>query len=751
MKNHLIMLACILVFASEGFSHGEIQGIILSNHSKTPVEAAHVKILNAANRFTYSDPHGRFEFNYLNPGLYYLEVISLGYKTSYDTVEVREEEGAETKIYLEEDILQLPEVKVSAGNEFYQTINSFDFKFRTHNTTQDLLRLVPGLFIAQHAGGGKAEQLFLRGFDIDHGTDVSISVDGMPVNMVSHAHGHGYADLHFIIPETIEHIRFSKGPYDAGVGNFNTAGAVQLRTKNVADKNLIKYETGRFNTHRGLVLMNLFPLRDSSFKRPQVLLAGEYFLSDLYFSNPQNLNRYNVFAKFSRDLSHHTNLTLSFSAFSSRWDASGQIPQRAVDRCLVSWFGSIDPTEGGKTSRNNANAHLTSYLHNGGVISQQLYFVDYSFNLYSNFTFFKDDSINGDQIRQHERRQFYGYNGSYKKQGQVGSCLVTAIAGIGYRGDFIKNVSLSRTIQRKFLSDITRGDIIENNWNAYLSLDFHFSEKLMANAGIRYDYFSFAYKNRLTDARSSSRQNGIMSPKFNLYYKIASNVQLYLKGGYGFHSNDARVSVVRTDTTSLPKAKSVDLGTDMKIGKKIILNTAGWYMFLESEYAYVGDGGFIEPTGSTVRLGLDFSARYQILPWLFADIDLTWARARYTDLPQGENYIPLAPSITATGGVGVVRKKGLSGSLRFRHLAERPAAGDYSVKATGYFLIDAVILYQRNHWQFSLSAENLLNRRWKEAQFATTSLLPGEPEPVTENHFTPGTPLFIKAGVAFLF
>ena len=743
----LLHLLCLQIFAQEA----RIKGTVVQAHNRIPVLHAYVQLLNADNQISYTDVEGRFEFKSLAAGTYYLSVHSLGYESRIDTLQLKEAETVSVTYELIESIVEIPEIQISARNEVaFTTISSIDFKLRPINTTQDLLRMVPGLFIAQHAGGGKAEQLFLRGFDVDHGTDVAISVDNMPVNMVSHAHGQGYADLHFVIPETVDNIQFNKGCYQANIGDFNTAGAVQFQTKNFISENKVKVEAGRFNTYRGMILLNLLPAKDSIERKHSAYVASEAFYTKGFFESPQHFNRFNVFAKYHGILSKNTFLTASLSSFRSRWDASGQIPQRAVNDGSISRFGSIDDSEGGKTSRTNANIQLTTELGTLGTWTNQLFWSNYNFSLFSNFTFYKDDHTRGDEIHQYENRKMFGYATSLKRDYTVANKTLKTNIGAGYRGDIIDNIGLSHVEKRAFLNDVKKGSIHENNLNGFIDASVLLSARLTFNAGLRYDYFLFSYKSSINDTTSASRGEGVFSPKANIYYKLTNAVQIYLSGGYGFHSNDARVSVYKTSQSSLPRAKSLDLGTNLKIGNKVFVNMALWYMYLESEYVYVGDDGLLEPSGSTKRYGIDMSFRYQILKWLFADMDLNLAKPRYIDLPNGENYVPLAPPITSTGGLSV-KQHNWSASLRYRCLGKRAAVEDNSIVASGYFIMDAVVNYQWKLFQFGVSVENIFNQKWREAQFATESQLKNETAPITEIHFTPGIPFYGKGSIAIVF
>jgi hypothetical protein len=636
---------------------------------------------------------------------------------------------------------------VAGGSNTSQIISKLDVKIRGINNAQEVLRIVPGLFIGQHAGGGKAEQIFLRGFDIDHGTDVAITVDGMPVNMVSHAHGQGYADLHFVIPELIQDVQFKKGTYDPAKGNFATAGLVDFRTKNRLQENSIKVEGGQFNTFRTVALMNLLNKEDKS-----LYVAGEYMYTRGYFDHPQNFNRVNLFTKYGTKISSNTELLLTGSFFKSKWNASGQIPDRSVADGTVSFFGAIDPAEGGGTSRSNVNAQLTTTISPSAYIKNQLYFTRYNFDLFSNFTFFLTDPVNGDQIRQKENRSLAGYNGSYHLTKYIGNKMLTSEAGINVRADWMKESELSRTKDRRItLANIQAGDINDFNAGVYLNERIRWSSLFSTAFGVRLDHFNVKYKDKLDDDRVMTTNATIASPKLNLFLHPTATTEVYLSAGKGFHSNDTRVVLDGRGRDALPAAYGLDLGINSKISKKLFLNLAVWQLHLDQEFVYVGDEGIVEPGDRTVRKGMDLSIRYQPFRNIYADADLAYAHARFAGVPKGQNYIPLAPAFTATGGLMYKTEKGWNGSLRYRYMGDRPANEDYSLTAQGYFITDLVVGFAKPRFELMITAQNLFNAKWKETQFETESRLLNETVPVTEIHFTPGTPFFIKAGFTYLF
>ncbi|MBK6903291.1 MAG: TonB-dependent receptor [Saprospirales bacterium] len=741
----LLTLLLLFLFSTALLAHnGSIRGSVLDAETKSPLAGANVWLENTELQ-AYTDDLGYYQFEDLTAGSYSVRISYLGYEVFSATVEVRDSETTPLRSLMVRTAIQLQTVEVSPEPDIRsRAISSLDIHLRPTETSQDILRLVPGLFIAQHAGGGKAEQIFLRGFDIDHGTDIAINVDGIPVNMVSHAHGQGYADLHFLIPETVERVQFGKGPYYASYGNLATAGYAGFQTKNGIDRSTLSLQAGQFDTYRA---MGMFKLMEGAY------VATEYFFSNGYFDSPQAYNRFSVFGKYSGAVGEKHYLSASASSFSSRWDASGQIPQRAVDSGRIGYFGAIDDTEGGSTSRTNLNLHLSSFLEDGSTIRNQFYYSKYDFELYSNFTFFLNDPLNGDQIKQKESRDLIGYQGAYTRSDKWLGANWKTEAGLQFRHDASSDNELSHTLGRQtILERKAYGDIDETNIGLYLSETVRFSRWFTLNGALRFDQFHFLYVDKLREnyQRDIATAN-LFSPKLNAYFTLSDRFQLFALSGYGFHSNDTRVAVVQKGRQILPRALGLEGGALWKPASRLLLSASAWYLNLEQEFVYVGDEAVVEAGGETDRRGLDLSARIQLLDWLFADLDLNYTFARSADTPSEEAYIPLAAAWTSIGGLNFQTRSGFNGSLRYRYLGDRPANETNSVVAEGYVLVDALLNYTRPSWELGLSVQNLLDERWKEAQFDTESRLQDETEPVSEIHFTPGQPFNLRAHVAFFF
>lgn len=734
-----------LTFMMISFANSQIKSIyLIESSTKIPVQSATVQNENGTFSAS-SDENGFINLKNLPATSSTLMISGIGFEPK--TISIGELSSDENKmvIPLNQKISSLEELIITnaSSHGIFNKISDFDIHLRPINNSQEVLRMVPGLFIGQHAGGGKAEQIFLRGFDLDHGTDINISVDGLPVNMVSHAHGQGYADLHFVIPELIEKVNFDKGPYFADKGNFTTAGYVEFKTKNYLENNFIKAEAGQFNTFRGVAGINL--LKPSAAIRNQSLyFAGEGTFTKGYFESSQNFNRFNGVLKYHGNISSNSILTASATGFTSSWNASGQIPDRAVESGLVGWYGAIDDTEGGKTSRYNLNTELLTHLTNGATLRNQLYYSQYNFELYSNFTFYKEDPINGDQIRQKENRNIFGYNGVYQNDYQVGQFKTTGKTGIQIRIDDVNDIELSRTKDRTITTEqMMLGDVNEMNAGMYHSQKIALTNKLDLTGALRLDYFNNQYFDQLTSETLKANQT-ILSPKLNLNYQLNDQVQFYLYNGRGFHSNDTRVAVQQNGKKVVPPAYGSDLGGIFKIGKKLFLQSAVWYLWLDQEFVYVGDEGVVEAGGQTQRYGLDLFARYELAKSLYADMDISWANPRALHTPSTESYLPLAPRFTSSGGLTYRKQEGWNGSLRYRLMGDRPADETNTLIAKGYFIMDGAINYTKKKWELGLSVQNILNTKWKETQFDTETQLRNETSPVSEIHFTPGTPFLAK-------
>ena len=760
MVTKIFLILLTFVFYTGAVSAAIVKGKVLDKVTREPIEAAIITDQKSGG-IEVTDKNGNFIFNNIKGDT--LLVSVLGYRSQ----QIKTEAGKPLLIELETGAIALKDVTIvnSATLKTYHALTALDLNMFPARSAQDLLRLVPGLFIAQHQGGGKAEQIFLRGFDADHGTDVNVSVDGIPVNMVTHAHGQGYADLHFLIPETVANYDYGKGPYYSDKGDFTTAGYVAYNTKSVLDQNMVKVEAGQFSTFRTVAMINL--LSDKVKKKgTNAYVAGEGLYSNGGpFALPEHFTRYNVFAKFNTLVGSKSKLTAEVSTLSSSWRSAGEIPDRAVaESYIANRFGVLDSAQGGYTTRTNASLKLTTNFSNGWTMDNQLWYSHYYFNLISNFTFYYYFPTTGDEFRQKDARDMTGYNGKITKTTTVNSTTFTSTIGAGFRYDNIYPSELDHTENGQFLSYLQYGRAKELNANTYFDETIR-AGKWLFNAGARLDYFHFYYQNLapFTDTFSSiftninpNAQKAIVSPKLGAEYTFNSQVQLYLKAGKGFHSNDARVVIANKGYEILPAAYGADLGVNWKPLPNLYINTAIWYLYLQQEFTFGGDlinqpGGPVGLSGRTVREGIDFSARYQLTKWLFATLNINPAKPRYLDSAKGHNYVELAPTLTSTAGLDFRFKNGINGGISYRYLHNRAANTDYSLTARGYFITDLTANYTQKKYEVGIAIENLFNQQWDEAQFEYMSQLKNETKPVDEVSYTPGVPFFAKLHVSIFF
>jgi hypothetical protein len=628
------------------------------------------------------------------------------------------------------------------NNVCFHTLSRVDLNLRPVNSSQDLMRLVPGLFLGQHQGGGIAEHIFFRGFDADHGTDVNVSVDGMPLNLVSHIHGQGFSDLHFLIPELVAKYDYGKGPYYAEYGDFATAGYVGFRTYDVIDHSEIKVEGGAFNTARLMAKVNL--LDNTAPQGQSAYLAGEGAYTDGPFDQPQHFNRVNLFGKYNINLSPRTRLTATLSTFGSKWRSSGEIPERAVTEGLIGRFGYIDSAQGGLTGRTNAIVRLKTTLGDHLTLENQAYYSHYYFTLHYDPTFFADDSVNGDQLRQKETRDLAGYNTKLTHHAWFhdGSDLTSSV-GLGAQMNWIRHSELSHTIHEDHvLQDIQLGNVQEGSLNAWIDENYH-AGSWMINAGARLDYLHFDYADQL-DAPQPGRGKPVASPKLNISYTVDPQLQFYVKTGKGFHSNDAKVVTGIRSLDILPAAYGSEAGINWKPIPRLFINAATWYIYLQQEFTYDADEGTFDPGDKTRRQGIDFSARYQFASWLYANFDINYCKARDMQAVKGQNYLPLAVPLSSTGGLDFKLPNGLGAALSYRYMKDRPANADNSLVAQGYFVTDLTANYTRHNYEIGFEIQNLFNTQWREAQYEIRSRMRNEPAPVDDISFTPGTPFFLK-------
>ena len=635
-----------------------------------------------------------------------------------------------------------------------------DLQYRSRTQVSDLLRQVPGLVVSQHAGGGKSDQYFIRGFDADHGTDIAIFVDGIPANLTSHGHGQGYADTHWLIPELVSGVDVHKGPYAARFGDFYTAGAMELTTLDHVDGPTMWISGGtplagprRFDNYNRRLVGMASPTDGS-------LIAMQIADSDGPFLNPQGFRQGNLFASWSGQLGRGT-LSFRSTWYEAAWQASGQLPESVVAGG-TSRFDSLDPSEGGVTSRESAALGYVVEDDHHATWRANAYAVGNRLRLYSNFTLFARDPIDGDEIEQTDGRLLMGLDTSYARLFELHDVTALVTAGAQLRADNVET-SLWHAKDR-----VRLGQCFELGANpcnntfarirdlgAYVEATIRPSDKVRIIPGLRFDQYTWDVEDldpetRADPARTTggTAQHAILLPKLSVLASPISQLDVFANAGAGYHSNDARAAVASHGQGALARALGAELGARARPAPHVSVSADLWYLHLDSEQVWSGDAGGTEAGEPTRRLGADFEASYNPWPWLQLDANVTLARATLVANAGNGNALALAPRLMGSGGATVVSGPQFV-SVRARGIGDRPGNDDGSLTAKGYVIVDLIAGRKLGKLDLNLTVNNLLNADWREAQFADSSAVTPTAPVVEQMHFTPGIPLTATITVAY--
>jgi outer membrane receptor protein involved in Fe transport len=653
------------------------------------------------------------------------------------------------------EIVDVPEVTVIGERPVAASSQQFipdkEILLQPQGRPAQVLRLIPGFLAVEHSGGaGKADQYFLRGFDADHGTDVAFFADGMPINLRTHAHGQGYNDLNFIIPETIEGLDVYKGAYLPEYGDFATAGAVNFKTRQVVQEGVVQATGGQFDTQRYMLMFS--PTKD----KVRTLFAAEAYYTNGPFENDNRYLRTNLFGKMTTNLTGRDEISLTGTFQKSQWNASGEIPLRAVNDGTLDRFGAIDPSEGGNTLRSTARLNYHYDTTSGGQFFANAYGQYYRLDLFTNFTFLLNDSANGDGIQQSDRRVMYGGDIGYKQRGEVLGLPSTGTIGFQTRVDNI-HARLGTQTTREPTGATTDSDILEASYAPFVKAEVQPTSWMRLAGGLRGETFTFDVRNRCptcTEQPAGRTSSGIILPKMNLILGPWASTEFFVNYGEGYHSNDAR-SAVAPGSSPLARAKNYEVGVRSKPwgpeGVELIATL--WRLDLKSELVFVGDEGTTEIRGATRREGVEVAARGQVWGPIYFNGSVTWTKAEF----RNGDAIPLAPEVTAYGAVLVRWPEGLTSQLQATYLGVRPLTEDRSVKAPSWIDFDLSERYQlpiklsHGRLEAFLFIQNLFNTKWEQAIFAFESQLRNEAAPVNGIHFVPGNPRMFLGGVAWYF
>jgi TonB-dependent receptor-like protein len=645
-----------------------------------------------------------------------------------------------------------------------------------------ILENVPGLIVTQHSGEGKANQYFLRAFNLDHGTDFALEVDDMPVNMPTHAHGQGYSDFNFVIPELAGDLHYKKGPYYADEGDFATAGTARVGLVNEAPSSAT-LSFGEEGYRRALLMGS------TAFFGGTLIGAGEVYHNDGPFDVADDYNRLNGVVRYFRGDSLDY-FTLTAMAYSGHWNSTDQVPLRAISEGVIDRFGSLNPTDGGGSTRSSLSFSRVKRSDDGQV-QVSTYVIRYKLDLWSTFTYYLRDPIHGDQMLQHDDRVVYGVKASESWFTALLGAPTTNVIGVQARIDDIKDVGIFSTFQRQTNGTTQNAGVWESGGALYAESSTQWLDHVQTIVGLREDQFYFDVKDKMLNADGSCNINSdplgcvtgtkrasIFSPKAGLVLGPWAKTTYFINIGDGYHSNDAR-GVTRSGqnpdqspVTPLTRAAGGEVGVATKVVPNLDTRLDVFELKLKSELVFDGDAGVTSPSSATTRTGIEWANTYHVNDWLSAELNTAFTRARFdhnaapdtlgcSDAAPADpcaqpigivgRYIPNSPTNVTDLGLIALRDSGWFGALRVRHFGESPLVEDNSAKSPAYTTVDVQLGFRSARWLAAIDVFNIADVKWNDIEYYYVSRLKNEPSPVADYIVHPGVPRTVRARFQYQF
>ncbi|HEY0160129.1 MAG TPA: TonB-dependent receptor [Thermoanaerobaculia bacterium] len=632
-------------------------------------------------------------------------------------------------------------------------VTAKEIERRPFQRAGEMLETVPGVIVSQHSGEGKANQYYLRGFNLDHGTDIAVTVAGVPVNMPTHGHGQGYADANFLIPELVSAVQYKKGPYYAEEGDFASAGAVNVNYVSLLEQPLAVAQAGSGAFGRALVAAS--PKLGGGY----LLYALEAGTNDGPWLRPDEFRKANGVLRYTRG-DQRGGFSITATTYGARWNSTDQIPRRAVNAGTLAQFGTIYPSDGGNTSRTTLSSEWQRNA-SSTLTQAAAYAIRYRLNLFSNFTYFLDDPADGDQFEQADDRLVAGARGSHRWLARWGNTSAENVVGVQLRRDDIRNVGLYRTRERTRLSTTRQDRVRQESVGVYAQTALQWSSWLRTVAGLRADHYRFDVRAR-EPANSGRDAASMLSPKLSAIFGPWRNMELYANAGSAFHSNDARGATIRVDpatgepaerVTPLVRSRGAEVGLRSTPVPRVHVTAALWGLDLASELLFVGDAGTTEATRPSRRTGVELAAFYNVRDWLAFDAEYAYSRARFHDADAAGERIPGAVEGVASVGVSLIEFGRLSAELRYRYFGPRPLVEDDSVRSDASHLVNARAGYRITpRIRLDFDVFNILDARTSDIDYFYASRLPGEPaEGIEDVHFHPVGKRAFRVGVTTSF
>ncbi|WP_238995273.1 TonB-dependent receptor [Sphingomonas solaris] len=621
-----------------------------------------------------------------------------------------------------------------------------DFEDKPLSRVGELVENVPGVIATQHSGTGKANQYFLRGFNLDHGTDFAGFVDGAPVNFRTHGHGQGYLDLNFLIPELVERIDYRKGPYFADVGDFSAAGTVKFTTVDRLARPMVEVTGGSYGYYRALAAGS------STLAGGDLLVALDGTRSNGPWDLNEDLRKVNGLVKYSRGTVDH-GWNLGLTGYHATWNATDQVPERAIASGLIGRFGNIDPALGGRTIRIGltGNAHL-------GATDINLYGLYYRFLLTSNFTYFLNDPVNGDEFQQRDQRGQFGGSIRHSIPVTIGAMPVAFTVGGEGRWDHIGKIGLYNSIAGRTSGTVRQDKVDEYSGAVYAEGTASLTDRIRLTLGLRGDLYGYDVRAQTIAANSGKGSDGILSPKAALAWRATDHLELYANYGKAFHSNDVRGASIRVDPVTgdpvdrvpvLVKARGYEVGARAEF-RRFTVSLVGYHLSLGSELVFVGDGGTTEPNDATRRYGAEATLFWRPTEWLTLDASGAVTHARFHDVAPGKTRIPNSVDEVVSAGAALDLGHGVTGSLRVRHFGAAPLIEDGSVRSNPTTLVNLGTYYTAGRVKIGVDVLNLFDARDADITYFYASRLQGEPAGgVEDRHIHPVEPRQLRVSMRY--
>ena len=769
------LIALIALIAAPAFAQGvSVSGSVRDETGGAlPGTTVELRGPGAAQRITVTNDGGTYRFDQIAPGRYQIVFTLINFASMRREVNVPPAGAARLDVVLHlaldadvtvtgartfanlADVENPEENLVGIAESASQgAITAKQLEERPLMRDGEVLETVPGVIVTQHSGEGKANQYFLRGFNLDHGTDFATTVAGMPVNMPTHAHGQGYSDLNFLIPELVTGVQYSKGPYYADQGDFATAGAANINYANVLEHPIMHVEAGGEGYARALLAAS------PAVGAGHLVAALDVAHNNGPWVHPDEDQKVNGVVRYSQGDAVN-GFSLTAMGYHARWNSTDQVPERAIASGLIGRFGAIDSSDGGHTYRYSATGDWQHGSRSGDASTRvTAYGIGYDLDLFSDFTYFLNDPVHGDQIEQADHRVVSGVKVTHRRLARWKDRSVQNTFGVQLRNDDIANVGLYHTDARVRLDTASQAAVLETTVGAYAQNDIEWTPWLRTMAGLRVDGSRF-HVDALDTANSGTASAALVSPKGGTTLGPWLGTELYVNAGTGFHSNDARGTTITRDAegqpvdrvTPLVRAKGAEVGVRTVAIPHLQSTLSVWMLRLGSELVFSGDDGTTSPSRPSARRGIELANYYQPIRWLVFDGDASWSRSRFTVFDPVGPYVPEAVGTVISAGATVDGWHRAFGSVRVRYFGPRPLIESNTVRSPPTRLVNLQGGYRlTRNLKAALDVFNLFNAADSDIDYFYASRLPGEPlDGVDDIHTHPTLPRTARLSLVVAF